>query len=72
MTNNYGQPREVVVAQLVERSLPIAEVRGSNPVIGKNFYYYRTFVYCQLCIERTKIKKKEAGNGPLKKNYGQP
>ena len=35
MTNNYGQPREVVVAQLVERSLPIAEVRGSNPVIGK-------------------------------------
>ena len=28
--------REVVVAQLVERSLPIPEVRGSNPVIGKN------------------------------------
>ena len=27
---------EVVVAQLVERSLPIPEVRGSNPVIGKN------------------------------------
>ena len=26
----------VVVAQLVERSLPIQEVRGSNPVIGKN------------------------------------
>ena len=26
----------VVVAQLVERSLPIPEVRGSNPVIGKN------------------------------------
>ena len=25
----------VVVAQLVERSLPIPEVRGSNPVIGK-------------------------------------
>ena len=24
----------VVVAQLVERSLPIPEVRGSNPVIG--------------------------------------
>ena len=23
------------VAQLVERSLPIPEVRGSNPVIGK-------------------------------------
>ena len=26
----------VVVAQLVERLLPIPEVRGSNPVIGKN------------------------------------
>ena len=26
---------EVVVAQLVEQSLPIPEVRGSNPVIGK-------------------------------------
>ena len=26
----------VVVAQLVERSLPIPEVRGSNPVIGKS------------------------------------
>ena len=57
------------MAQLVERSLPIPEVRGSNPVIGKIFYYYRTFVYCQLCIEKMKIKKKEAGNGPfLKKN----
>ena len=27
--------REVVVAQLVERSLPIPEVYGSDPVIGK-------------------------------------
>ena len=26
------------VAQLVERSLPIPEVRGSNPVIGKKIY----------------------------------
>ena len=30
----------VVVAQLVERSLPIPEVRGSNPVIGKNLFIY--------------------------------
>ena len=29
---------EVVVAQLVERSLPIPEVCGSNPVIGKNLF----------------------------------
>ena len=28
----------VVVAQLVERSLLIPEVRGSNPVIGKNLF----------------------------------
>ena len=28
------------VAQLVERSLPIPEVHGSNPVIGKNLYIY--------------------------------
>ena len=32
--------REVVVAQLVERSLLIPEVRGSNPVIGKNLFIY--------------------------------
>ena len=30
----------VVVAQLVERALPISEVCGSNPVIGKNLYLY--------------------------------
>ena len=33
-----NESRVVVVAQLVERSLPIPEVRGSNPVIGKNLY----------------------------------
>ena len=33
----YG---EVVVAQLVEWSLPIPEVCGSNPVIGKNLFIY--------------------------------
>ena len=30
--------KAVVVAQLVERSLPIPEVRGSNPIIGKDLY----------------------------------
>ena len=29
---------------------------------------YWAFVYCQLCIEKTKIKKKEAGNGPFLKS----
>ena len=57
------------MAQLVERSLPIPQIRGLIPVIGKKLFIYWTFVYCQLCIEKTKIKKKEAGNGPfLKKN----
>ena len=37
---------EVVVAQLVERSLPIPEVCGSNPVIGKNLFILNN--YCIL------------------------
>ena len=37
---NEGQSSSVVVAQLVERSLPIPEIRGSNPVIGKHLYLY--------------------------------
>ena len=56
----------MVVAQLVERSLLIPEVHGSNPVIGKIYIKHFTV----NCIEKTKIKKKQAGNGPfLKKNY---
>ena len=45
----------VVVAQLVERSLPIPEVRGSNPVIG-NIYIEHLFT----CLVSTvlKIRKK--------------
>ena len=52
------------MAQLVERSLPISEVRGSNPVIGKNLY--RTFTV--NCIEKTKIKKKRPGNAHFLKD----
>ena len=59
----------MVVAQLVERSLPKPEVRGSNPVIGKNLFIYWTILYCQLCIEKMKIKKKEAGIGPFFKMF---
>ena len=53
----------VVVAQLVEQSLPIPEVQGSNPVIGKIYIEHLLTVNC---IEKTEIKKKEAGNGSLK------
>ena len=42
------------MAQLVERSLPTLEVRGSNPVIGKNLCWMCTV----NCIEKTKIKKR--------------
>ena len=31
----------------------------------QNLFIYWTFVFCQLCIEKTKIKKKMAGNGPF-------
>ena len=51
----------VVVAQLVERLLPIPEAHGLNPVIGKNLYW----IFTVNCIEKTKIKKKEAENGPF-------
>ena len=53
--------RAVVVAQLVELSLLIPEVRGSNQVIGNNLLS----TYTANCIEKTKINKKEAENGPL-------
>ena len=58
--------RAVVVALLVNRSLPTPEIRGSNPFIS-NFIYsklnWKTF------IEKMKIKKKEAENGPILKNH---
>ena len=51
----------MIVAQLVEQSLPTPEVRSSNPVFGK--LLYRTFICFNVnCIEKTKINKKEAGN----------
>ena len=55
------------MAQLAERSLTIPEVRGSNPVIGKNL------LILNICLLSTvhwkdKNKEKEAPrNGPYKK-----
>ena len=46
----------VVVAQLVERSLPIPEVRSSNPVIGKNLFILNI---CLLSTVYWKDKNKE-------------
>ena len=38
-------------------------IRGLIPVIGKN--YIERLLSSVNCIEKTKIKKKEAGNGPF-------
>ena len=48
------------LAQLVERSLPIPEVRSSIPVIGENLYW--TFTVSS--IEKPKRKEKEVGLDP--------
>ena len=53
----------VVVAQLVERSLPTSEIRGSNPDNGKIFYI-RISTNCNK-IEKTKIKGKRPGMAHL-------
>ena len=53
----------MVVALLVERSLPIPDVRGSNPVIGKKLNEH----LLSAVLKKTKIKNIEAGNGPYKK-----
>ena len=54
----------MVVAKLKERSLALPDVRGSNPVIRK---IYIEHLFPVNCIEKTKIKKKEAGNGHFSK-----
>ena len=59
----YKLKWSAVVVQLVERLLPIPEVRGLNPVISKNLYWT---LYCQL-YWKDKNKEKEAGNGLFKK-----
>ena len=51
----------VVLAQLSKRSLPIPEVRSSNPVIGKVFIEY--FVLSTVMKRRN--KEKESGDGPF-------
>ena len=48
----------VVLAQLVDWLLPIPEVRGSNPVIGK--------YYIEHLPSTDENKENDAGNGPFK------
>ena len=64
----YGKTKYVTVAvvvdQLVERLLPTSEVRGLNLLIGK---FYIDYLFTLICIVKTNIKKKEAGNGLFNK-----
>ena len=55
----------VVVALLVERSLPTSEIRGSNPVISK-------ILSTNCTIEKRKIKKKSPGMAHLLKTNAPP
>ena len=56
----------MVVAQLVDWSLSIPEVRSLSPVMGK-IYIEHLFVYLFIinCIEKTKINKKSQGMAQL-------
>ena len=55
---DYLVLRAVVVAQLVERSLPTPENHGSNSDMGK-------IVSTNCTIKKTKIKKKKPGMAHL-------
>ena len=46
-----NKPWEVVVAQLVEQSLAIPEVRGSTPVIGK--------ILLNICLLSAVLKRRK-------------
>ena len=50
------------MTQLAEWLLPIPEIQGSNPVIGKILFW----TYLLLTVEKTKIVQKEAWIGPFK------
>ena len=52
------------VLQLAERSLPIPEVRGSNPDIDKKLLN----IYCQLCW-KDENKRKRGQEWPIFKSF---
>ena len=53
----------MVLAELVERSLPLSDVSSSNPVMGK---IYIEHLFTVNCIEKTTNKEKEQGTAKLK------
>ena len=54
----------VVVAQLVEWSLPKPEVRGSNPVISKELFILNICLLSTM-YWKDKQREKEAADGPF-------
>ena len=54
----------MVVAQLVERSLLILDVRGSNPVISE-IYIEHLLTCLPSNVLKDEKNEKESGNGPL-------
>ena len=59
---------EVAVAQLVERSLPIPEVCGSHPVIGKIYIEHLLTCLLSIVLKRQKISIKRPGMAHFFKN----
>ena len=55
------------MAQMVERSLAIPEVRCSNPVICKIYIEHLLTINCIEMTKKTEIKKKRPGIAHLKK-----
>ena len=49
------------MAQLVERSRPIPEVRGSNPVIGKNLLFILNICLLSTVYWKDENKEKRPG-----------
>ena len=49
------------VAQLVERSLPLPEVHGSNTVIGKKIIYIEHLFTVNCVLKGRKKRKKRSG-----------
>ena len=52
------------MAQLVERSLPIPEVRDLYPVIGTNLFILNICLVSTVYL-KDENKEKEAGNAPF-------
>ena len=60
---NISFGEAVVLAQLVERSLPTPQIHGLNSVIGK--FYLLSTVFKKTVSKKRRLRKK-AGNDPIK------